>query len=48
MHFARPNPPMCYIQVKTLQLERDQSQMLLENVQQRHKQDTELMENTHK
>ncbi|XP_070704635.1 fas-binding factor 1 homolog [Pempheris klunzingeri] len=35
-------------QVKTLQLERDQSQMLLENVQQRHKQDMELMENTHK
>ncbi|XP_042361455.1 fas-binding factor 1 homolog isoform X6 [Plectropomus leopardus] len=35
-------------QVKTLQLERDQSQMLLECVQQRHKQDMELMENTHK
>ncbi|XP_040919160.1 fas-binding factor 1 homolog isoform X2 [Toxotes jaculatrix] len=35
-------------QVKTLQLERDQSQMLLESVQQRHKQDMELMENTHK
>ncbi|XP_041812804.1 fas-binding factor 1-like isoform X2 [Chelmon rostratus] len=35
-------------QVKTLQLERDQSQMLLENVQQRHKQDMELMENAHK
>ncbi|XP_051244925.1 fas-binding factor 1 homolog isoform X9 [Dicentrarchus labrax] len=35
-------------QVKTLQLERDQSQMLLENVQQRHKQDMELMEKTHK
>ncbi|XP_071330220.1 fas-binding factor 1 homolog isoform X2 [Trachinotus anak] len=34
--------------VKTLQLERDQSQMLLESVQQRHKQDMELMENTHK
>ncbi|XP_044187427.1 fas-binding factor 1 homolog isoform X5 [Thunnus albacares] len=35
-------------QVKTLQLERDQSQMLLESVQQRHKQDMELMENAHK
>ncbi|XP_067333192.1 fas-binding factor 1 homolog isoform X1 [Channa argus] len=35
-------------QVKTLQLERDQSQMLLDSVQQRHKQDIELMENTHK
>ncbi|KAK2833671.1 hypothetical protein Q5P01_017560 [Channa striata] len=35
-------------QVKTLQLERDQSQMLLESVQQRHKQDIELMENAHK
>ncbi|XP_034749193.1 fas-binding factor 1 homolog isoform X8 [Etheostoma cragini] len=35
-------------QVKTLQLEQDQSQMLLETVQQRHKQDMELMENTHK
>ncbi|XP_073351461.1 fas-binding factor 1 homolog isoform X2 [Pagrus major] len=35
-------------QVKTLQLERDQSQMLLENVQQRHKQDMEIVENAHK
>ncbi|XP_074511323.1 fas-binding factor 1 homolog isoform X2 [Sebastes fasciatus] len=35
-------------QVKTLQLEREQSQMLLESVQQRHKQDMELMESTHK
>ncbi|KAM4635426.1 fas-binding factor 1 homolog [Polymixia lowei] len=35
-------------QVKTLQLERDQSQMLLQSFQQRHRQDTELMENTHK
>ncbi|XP_035036826.2 fas-binding factor 1 homolog isoform X2 [Hippoglossus stenolepis] len=35
-------------QVKTLQLERDQSQMMLENVQQQHNQDMELMENTHK
>ncbi|KAM3598005.1 uncharacterized protein V6R79_012270 [Siganus canaliculatus] len=35
-------------QVKTLQLERDQSQMLLENIQQRHKQDMELVENAHK
>nr|XP_046271882.1 fas-binding factor 1 homolog isoform X2 [Scatophagus argus] len=35
-------------QVKSLQLERDQSQMLLENIQQRHKQDMELMESTHK
>uniref|UniRef100_A0A3Q3KDM3 Fas-binding factor 1 C-terminal domain-containing protein n=1 Tax=Monopterus albus TaxID=43700 RepID=A0A3Q3KDM3_MONAL len=34
-------------QVKTLQLERDQSQMLLESVQQRHKQDLELVENMH-
>ncbi|XP_008303883.1 fas-binding factor 1 homolog [Stegastes partitus] len=35
-------------QVKTLQLERDQSQMMLEKLQQRHKQDMELVENTHK
>ncbi|KAM8723634.1 fas-binding factor 1 homolog isoform 1-T1 [Acanthopagrus schlegelii] len=35
-------------QVRTLQLERDQSQMLLENVQQRHKQDMEIMESAHK
>ncbi|KAM8845412.1 fas-binding factor 1 homolog isoform 2-T6 [Spinachia spinachia] len=33
-------------QVETLQLEREQSQMLLEKVQQQHKQDMELMENT--
>ncbi|XP_037112518.1 fas-binding factor 1 homolog isoform X2 [Syngnathus acus] len=35
-------------QAKTLQLERDHSQMLLESIQQRHKQDMELMENAHK
>ncbi|XP_074552348.1 fas-binding factor 1 homolog [Halichoeres trimaculatus] len=35
-------------QVKTLQLERDQSQFVLENIQQRHKQEMELMDNTHK
>ncbi|XP_062264332.1 fas-binding factor 1 homolog isoform X3 [Platichthys flesus] len=35
-------------QVKTLQLERDQSKMTLESVQQQHNQDMELMENTHK
>ncbi|XP_070778989.1 fas-binding factor 1 homolog [Enoplosus armatus] len=35
-------------QVKTLQLERDQSQVMLGNVQQRHKEDMELMENAHK
>ncbi|XP_026181581.1 fas-binding factor 1 homolog isoform X4 [Mastacembelus armatus] len=35
-------------QVKTLQLERDQNQMLLESVQQRHKQDMEFMESAHK
>ncbi|KAM6904719.1 fas-binding factor 1 homolog [Xenentodon cancila] len=35
-------------QVKTLRLERDQSQMMLENIQQRHQQDTEFMESTHK
>ncbi|XP_041860390.1 fas-binding factor 1 homolog [Melanotaenia boesemani] len=34
--------------IKILQLERDQSQLMLENIQQRHKQDMELMENTHK
>lgn len=45
----RPPPLLCVIvQVKTLQLERDQGQMLLENVQHRHKQDMELMDNTHK
>lgn len=36
------------IQVKTLQLERDQSQMILESMQQRHKKDMELLENAHK
>ncbi|XP_040046561.2 fas-binding factor 1 homolog isoform X4 [Gasterosteus aculeatus] len=35
-------------QVKTLQLEREQSQILLEKVRQQHKQDVELMENAHK
>ncbi|XP_035471929.2 fas-binding factor 1 homolog isoform X3 [Scophthalmus maximus] len=35
-------------QVKTLQLERDQNQMMLESIQQQHKQDMELMENTNK
>ncbi|XP_073800069.1 fas-binding factor 1 isoform X16 [Danio rerio] len=35
-------------QVRSLQLERDQNQLLLESVQQRHKQDTELMENMHR
>ncbi|XP_052406963.1 fas-binding factor 1 homolog isoform X2 [Carassius gibelio] len=35
-------------QVRSLQLERDQNQMLLESIQQRHKQDTELMENMHR
>uniref|UniRef100_A0A672FQ69 Fas-binding factor 1 C-terminal domain-containing protein n=1 Tax=Salarias fasciatus TaxID=181472 RepID=A0A672FQ69_SALFA len=39
---------VCVMQVKTLQLEKEQSQLMLENVQQRHKQDMELMENTHK
>ncbi|MCJ8749456.1 hypothetical protein PDJAM_G00176680 [Pangasius djambal] len=35
-------------QVRSLQLEKDQLQMLLDNVQQRHKHDTELMENAHR
>ncbi|XP_072531239.1 fas-binding factor 1 homolog [Salminus brasiliensis] len=35
-------------QVRSLQLEKDQIQMLLDSVQQRQKQDTELMENTHR
>lgn len=35
-------------QVKALKLERDQNQILLENIQQRHKMDMELMENAHK
>ncbi|XP_042561466.1 fas-binding factor 1 homolog isoform X3 [Clupea harengus] len=35
-------------QVRTLQLERSQNQMLLESMQLRHKQDTELMENNHR
>uniref|UniRef100_H3C4G0 Fas-binding factor 1 C-terminal domain-containing protein n=1 Tax=Tetraodon nigroviridis TaxID=99883 RepID=H3C4G0_TETNG len=35
-------------QVKTLELAQEQSQMLLENVQMKHKQDMELMENTYK
>ncbi|KAK7167030.1 hypothetical protein R3I94_001436 [Phoxinus phoxinus] len=34
--------------VRSSQLERDQNQMLLESVQQRHKQDTEIMENMHR
>uniref|UniRef100_A0A671RJT2 Fas-binding factor 1 C-terminal domain-containing protein n=1 Tax=Sinocyclocheilus anshuiensis TaxID=1608454 RepID=A0A671RJT2_9TELE len=36
------------VQVRSLQLERDQNQILLESIQQRHKQDTELMENMHR
>lgn len=36
------------VQVKTLQLERDQRQMMLLSVQQQHKQEIELIENTHK
>ncbi|CAL8270723.1 unnamed protein product [Lota lota] len=35
-------------QVRSLLLDRDQNQMLLENAQLRHKQDTELLENAHK
>lgn len=35
-------------QVKTLELAQEQSNMLLENVQVKHKQDMELMENTYK
>ncbi|XP_019906771.1 fas-binding factor 1 homolog isoform X3 [Esox lucius] len=35
-------------QVRSLQLELDQTRRLLESVQQRHKQDIELMENTHR
>ncbi|XP_028267026.1 fas-binding factor 1 homolog isoform X2 [Parambassis ranga] len=35
-------------QVKTLQLERDQSQLMLENMQQQHKHSMELMESTHR
>ncbi|KAM9745734.1 fas-binding factor 1 homolog isoform 2-T2 [Menidia menidia] len=35
-------------QVKMLQLERDQSQMMLDSIQQRHKVDMELVENAHK
>ncbi|XP_007574233.1 fas-binding factor 1 homolog [Poecilia formosa] len=35
-------------EVKMLQLERDQSQMILENVQHRHKQNMQLLENTHR
>ncbi|KAL0993075.1 hypothetical protein UPYG_G00102920 [Umbra pygmaea] len=34
-------------QVRSLQLELEQTRMLLQSVQQRHKEDTELMENTH-
>uniref|UniRef100_A0A8C9SUN6 Fas binding factor 1 n=1 Tax=Scleropages formosus TaxID=113540 RepID=A0A8C9SUN6_SCLFO len=34
--------------VRSLQLERDQMQVLLESIQQRHRQDTELMETTHR
>lgn len=40
---------LCVVaQVKTLELAREQSKMLLENVQMKHKQDMELMENTYK
>ncbi|XP_076866382.1 fas-binding factor 1 homolog isoform X2 [Brachyhypopomus gauderio] len=35
-------------QVRSLQMEKDQLQILLDSVQQRHTQDTELMENTHR
>ncbi|XP_017283664.1 fas-binding factor 1 homolog isoform X2 [Kryptolebias marmoratus] len=35
-------------QIKMLQLERDQSQAMLENIQQRHELDVELLENAHK
>ncbi|XP_027014612.2 fas-binding factor 1 homolog isoform X2 [Tachysurus fulvidraco] len=35
-------------QVRSLQLEKDHLQMLLDNVQQRHKHDIDLMENTHR
>lgn len=35
-------------QVKTLELAQEQSKMLLENVQVKHKQDMELMENTYR
>lgn len=41
--------PLCVVsQVKTLELAQEQSKMLLENVQMKHKQDMELMENTYK
>lgn len=40
---------LCVVaQVKTLELAQEQSKMLLENVQMKHKQDMELMENTYK
>lgn len=46
---AHAQPPHCVVvQVKTLQLEREQSQILLEKVREQHKQDVELMENAHK
>ncbi|KAF6723450.1 Fas-binding factor 1-like [Oryzias melastigma] len=35
-------------QLKILQLERDQTQTMLESIQQRHAQDVEFMENTHR
>ncbi|GAA6083558.1 fas-binding factor 1 homolog isoform X1, partial [Tachysurus ichikawai] len=35
-------------QVRSLQLEKDHLQMLLDNIQQRHKHDIDLMENTHR
>lgn len=48
MYLRSPKLLYVFAQVKTLQLERDQSQTLLENVKQRHKEDMELMENAHK
>lgn len=46
---AEFDPPVCVLaQVKTLELAQEQSKMLLENVQVKHKQDMELMENTYK
>lgn len=40
---------LCVVpQIKTLELAQEQSKMLLENVQMKHKQDMELMENTYK
>ncbi|XP_046869859.1 fas-binding factor 1 homolog isoform X5 [Hypomesus transpacificus] len=48
LHSQDQRAPAALTQVRALQLERDQTQMQLESVQQRHIQDTELREKAHR